>query len=287
MKIRQDGSDLVVTTHNFSLVDTLDCGQCFRWWRVPSPVLNENIMTGVVANKLQTISQTGDQLVFFNTTSDEFYSVWQNYFDFSTNYDAIKLVLCKDETINKACEYAGGIRLLRQDPWETLASFIISQNNNIPRIKSSIKKLCATFGEQISDDVFTFPTAQKIAHADKSMLSSLSLGYRDDYLLDCSTKIASGQIELEKIFDMDLALARETLRKIKGVGPKVAECALLFGFYKMSAFPVDTWMKKALSYFYSDGFPEFASQYAGIAQQYIFHYIRTCKDAIPTYLLKK
>lgn len=275
-QINSDGNNLHlnISKAELNLADTLDCGQCFRW------VKNEDeTLTGIVFDRILTVGQTDSTITFYDTTTSDFEDLWKSYFDLDTDYASIKQSLSFDETIRKSYEYAGGIRILKQQNFEALCSFIISQNNNIPRIKGSIDKLCRKFGNKITQEHYSFPTSEVLSSVTKEDLQGLSLGYRDDYIIDCASKIKSGEIELESITKMDIQDARIALRTIKGVGPKVAECALLFGFYRVEAFPIDTWIKKALNYFYKDGFPEQAKEYAGIAQQYIFHYMRTCVDA--------
>lgn len=276
MKIEFDEKNtyLHISKQELNLSDTLDCGQCFRWSKQ-----NENEFIGVVQNKVIKLKQTQEEIMFYETSKQDFYSFWINYFDLETDYKAIHKELSFDETIKTSLEYAGGIRILKQPCFETLCSFIISQNNNIPRIKGCIDKLCRKFGTHIIDDYYSFPTAEVLASLEKQDLQGLSLGYRDDYILDCAKKVVNNEINLEEIKTLDINEAREKLRLIKGVGPKVAECALLFGFYRVEAFPIDTWIKKVLKYYYEDGFPKKAEPYAGIAQQYLFHYIRTCPNA--------
>lgn len=278
MEITMKNTDLVlnIPIDEINIADTLDCGQCFRFAKNP-----DNTMTGVAHGRILNLTQTQTEIIFHDTDAREFKRIWNDYFDLNTNYAAIKQGLRKDITLKNALEYAGGIRILRQDSFEALLSFIISQNNNIPRIKGSINKLCKKYGNHIEGDIYSFPDFQSLSQIKKEDLSDLGLGYRDDYLVDCIDKIKSGCFNLESIKTMEIEEARKSLRTIKGIGPKVAECALLFGFYRVEAFPIDTWIKKALKYFYPDGFPMEYNEIAGIAQQYIFHYIRTCKDAIP------
>lgn len=255
--------------------DTLDCGQCFRW-KVSET--EPNVLIGIVFDRVLRLSQNEQYITFYDTTLSDFNLIWRNYFDLETDYSAIKQQLSFDETIRRAIEYAGGIRILKQNSFEVLCSFLISQNNNIPRIKGSIEKLCQRFGDKIADDTYNFPTVETLSRLEKNDLQGLGLGYRDEYILDCANKVASGAIDLSAVSALEMQQARDLLRTIKGVGPKVAECVLLFGFYRVEAFPIDTWIKKVLATYYKDGFPKQAEKYAGIAQQYLFHYIKTCKE---------
>jgi N-glycosylase/DNA lyase len=184
-----------------------------------------------------------------------------------TDYSELKRMFSEDETLAKACKYAHGIRLLRQDKWEALFSFIISQNNNIPRIKGIISRLCEKYEG--------FPSSEQLKGITAEDLAFLRAGFRAKYLADCAEKISSGIIKLEKTSAANIDDARKELMTIKGVGPKVAECALLYGMYRVEAFPVDVWIKRVMETYYPNGFPEYLNKYAGIAQQYLFHYIRT------------
>ena len=168
-----------------------------------------------------------------------------------------------------------------QSPWETLCSFIISQNNNIKRIAGIIERLCENFGDELGDGVYSFPSAEKLACLSVDDLSVLRSGFRAKYIIDAAKKVSSNEVDFKKVASAELSEARAELMKITGVGPKVADCALLFGFHRLDAFPTDVWIKRALSYLYPNGFPDFADQYKGIAQQYLFHYVRTCEGVLP------
>lgn len=261
----QNGLDLEITIKNFSLAQTLDCGQAFRWEKQ-----TDDSFCGIAYGTTLHVSQQGDVVTFYNTSLSDFDSIWRRYFDFDTDYNAINNSLMFDKNIAAAIEYAGGIRLLKQEPWETLCSFIISQNNNIPRIKGIIARLCENFGE----DEYSFPSAEKLATLCIDELSPLRSGFRAKYLIDAAQKVSSGEVNFEKINSSSLLDGEEELIKIYGVGKKVAQCVLLYGFHKLSAFPIDVWIKKVLATYFSDGFPEKANEYAGVAQQYLFHYIR-------------
>lgn len=257
-------NNIIVSAEDFSLDDTLDCGQAFRWKKIPTDF--QCTYTGKFLNTPLTISQTGEkQFIFHDTTEEDFLNIWYDYFDFGTDYGELKRTFSEDETLKKACSYAGGIRLLKQDSWECLISFIISQNNNIPRIKGIIERLCNHY-----DGIF--PTAEMLSGETPETLDYLRSGFRSKYIYDAVQKVSDGNINLKEISSMPLDTARQELRKIKGVGAKVSECVLLFGMYRTEAFPVDVWIKRVLETYYPDGFPEF--QHKGIAQQYLFHYVR-------------
>lgn len=268
--------DYVYHTDDFSLASTLECGQCFRWTREA-----DGSYTGIAEKRTLRLRQEGAALRFYDTTEQEFEQIWKPYFDLDTDYGEIYAGLCRDATVRDAHAYTGEIHILRQDPWEALCSFIISQNNNIPRITGIISRLCRGFGEQLPDGGFAFPTPERLAGLEPEDLSVCRAGFRAKYILDAARKLADGSISAERVKTGELDAARDELRRIRGVGPKVAECVLLFGFHRLEAFPEDVWIKRALRYFYPDGAPEALHPYEGVAQQVIFHYIRCCQSAIP------
>lgn len=265
MEYIKQGKDILLKTPDFDLDQTLDCGQAFRWEKI-----QERAYRGYALNTLLTISQEKDYFRLSDTTEETFLNVWVPYLDLDTDYTAVKEQLSREETLAKACEYAGGIRLLRQDSWEALCSFIISQNNNIPRIKGIIGRLCEMYGG--------FPSFEQMKGVTVDDLAPLRSGFRAKYIVDCVDKLNSGEINLDEVKKLSVEDAKKVLMTIKGVGPKVADCAMLYGMYKIECVPMDVWMKRVMERFYPDGFPEFVQQYAGIAQQYLFHYIRTNEE---------
>lgn len=273
MKIHfvSDTQVVIEAASDFDLSETFNCGQCFRWNQI-----SENEFVGVAFERVVKILKEKNKVILKGTSvSADFDLIWRNYFDLSTDYSAIKLSLSKlDSTLSLACKYAPGIRILRQEPWETLCSFIISQNNNIPRIKGIVERLCKNFGNEIEPRFFSFPSNKRLAELNKSDLAPLKCGFRDEYILDAAKKVSSSEVDFEKIKKLPINEARSELMKIKGVGPKVAECTLLYGFHRLEAFPVDVWMKRALSTFFPEKDISYFGKYAGIAQQYIFHYSR-------------
>lgn len=257
------GKDIVLCCEDFDLDETLDCGQAFRWEKA-----DESTYKGASLNTPLTIKKEGENTFrLFDTTKEQFLSVWKDYFDLDTDYADIKKRISCDETMAKACNFAGGIRLLRQDSWEALCSFIISQNNNIPRIKGIIARLCEHFG--------SFPTPKQLCAYTPDELSFLRAGFRAKYIIDASRKVESGEVSFERLRTATLDDARKELMTITGVGPKVAECALLYGMYRTQAFPVDVWIKRVMESWYPNGLPACCEGIEGIAQQYLFHYMRT------------
>ena len=256
---------------DFDLVETFNCGQCFRWNQV-----EENVFVGVAFGRVLRICMEGTKIILSgNSVAHDYEQIWKNYFDFDTNYEQVRSQLSTlDDNLQKACKYASGIRILQQEPWETLCSFIISQNNNIPRIKGIIEHLCAHWGKELEPGYFSFPSCETLAKLNAESLSVIKCGFRDKYIIDAARKVASGSVSLDTIRSLPLEMARTELMKIKGVGPKVAECTLLYGFHRFEAFPIDVWMKRAMDSLFPGKKPEHFGEYAGIAQQYIFHYTR-------------
>ena len=257
---------------NFDLKNTLDCGQAFRW-----EADDKGVWSGVAHGKLLRLTKDENgSIILFDTTADDFENIWKDYFDLDRNYSEIIEAVSGNEILKKAAEFGQGIRVLNQEPWETLCSFIISQNNNIKRIKGIIKTLCETFGDKI-DGGYTFPKASKIADLSLEDLSVLRAGFRNKYILDAANKVANGEIDLSALSALPLDSARQELMKIKGVGPKVADCALLFSHKQSCAFPKDVWIKRAMQALFGGELPKEAEPYAGIIQQYIFFYARETK----------
>ncbi len=265
-------NDIILTNvKNFDLNETFNCGQCFRWNEK-----SENDFIGVAKGKVLEIIKNENNIILKDVSEKEFKEIWFNYFDLGLDYDIPKKQISKLHPIlKKASEFAPGIRILQQEPWEALCSFIISQNNNIPRIKGIVERLCANFGKRIKENYFTFPKAEVIANLTEDDLLCIRSGFRAKYILDAARKVSSNEINLSGIKEMPISEARAQLMKIKGVGPKVADCALLYGLHMLKAFPIDTWMSKAMKEFFPDLTREDFGEYAGIAQQYVFHYIRT------------
>lgn len=265
---KTSGGFLILRPEHFSLAETLDCGQAFRWEK-----LGDGSWRGAAFDKELILRETEDT-IFFKTASYDDFAMWVNYFDLERDYGEIQKNFSSDGHLKKAMDFCGGIRILRQDTWEALCSFIISQNNNIPRIKGIISRLCESFGKKIGDSLYSFPSAEILAKLTAEDLAGLRAGFRAKYIIDAAQKVKSGEVNLEKLSAVPIEEARQELMKIKGVGPKVAECTLLYGAGRLDAFPVDVWVKRLLGEFYPDGFPFEGSEFAGIAQQYLFHYRR-------------
>lgn len=262
---------------NFSVFKTFDCGQCFRF----DPDGGEgNRVSGVAFGKKVSFSDRDGTLTVAGADADDFSSIWLRYLSLDVDYDEIDRAVTRaldDEgnaVMSRAAEVSRGIRILRQDPWEALCSFIVSQNNNIPRIKKIIAAMCEAYGEKTEDGLsYAFPTARALADAGEEAIFALRTGFRAKYISDAARRVADGEIDLDAIVRCDdFAACEAELMKIRGVGPKVADCALLFGFGKTEAYPVDVWMKKVAARHFKEGpDPKKFGKYAGIAQQYLFY----------------
>lgn len=258
----------VYNLSDFELFDTLMCGQCFRFKE-----REDGSFSGVAMGKEITLGKNDDTLTLF--CSEEDFELWRVYFDLDTDYGKIKEDLSKiHPTLAEAAKFAPGIRILRQEPFEALISFIISQNNNIKRISGIVEKLCALFGDEIADGIYAFPTLESLENVTVEDLAPVKSGFRAKYIVDAISKVKSGEVDLEKVKSLSFDEAKAELMKIKGVGEKVAHCVLLYGFHRLEGFPMDVWMKRAMAVLFPENKGEDFGEFAGIAQQYIFHYAR-------------
>jgi len=270
--IERGGEVEITGIDDFDLAKIFDCGQCFRWES------DENgVYSGVAFGRAARVRQVGRSL-FISGTLEDFEAVWLDYFDLTRDYAEVRRMLCIDDFMRKAIEFGSGIRILRQDCWETLCSFIISQCNNIPRIKKIISSLCRCFGEKIEfygNVFYSFPSAAMLSTLESADLAPLRCGYRADYIIGAARAVASGELDLAALAECSPGYARAALKKQHGVGDKVADCVLLFGLNKLDVFPVDVWIKRAIASYYGPGFdPAVFSPFSGIAQQYIYYYMR-------------
>ena len=270
MKVENsDNGVRVEGVYDLDLAQTLDCGQSFRWTE-----REDGSFEGIAFGKFVTVKLEENTLYIENADKADFENIWYDYFDLSLDYGKIRDEISKiHPVLCEASKYAPGIRILRQEPYEALCTFIISQNNNIKRIKGIVQRLCESFGEKI-DGGYAFPTAEKMSLLSPDDLAPLRAGFRNRYLIDAAKKVTSGEVDLEKCRNCDYDEARAELMKITGVGVKVADCTLLFGLHRIEAFPVDVWMKRAMEKLFPNMKPDDFGEYAGIAQQYIFHYSR-------------
>ena len=292
---------------HYSLKDTFECGQCFRYEECDTDKDGVEYLT-VVGDMLIRVRQEKEgELIFKAMDEEDFLRVAVPYFTLDTDYTEIyRDVLSRTESdwLRRAAESARGIAILKQDGWETVFSFIISQNNNIPRIRKMIKKLSAAYGVNISlqngaskcplkltdatpcEEIckncgvcYTFPRAADVVREPEKLLLA-NPGFRYRYLCDAAEKVDTGAVDLADIEkNASYEYTKEVLMRIVGVGEKVASCAALFGFGNLEAFPIDVWMKRAIDEYF-DGHldPKTLGKYAGVAQQYIFHYIRNIEN---------
>lgn len=259
---------------DINLEHIFECGQCFRW----NPCGEDYI--GMAGDKFAKVSLSGQTMTIEASGGNE--EFWRNYFDLDTNYGEIKCAItenCLGEgKLKQAIDHGYGIRILNQDLFETIISFIVSQNNNIPRIKKCIESICAKYGKYIGEFYgekrYAFPDAETLAQAKAGDLAELKLGYRSDYIVQTAKDF------LEK----GKPKTYQDVISYLGVGPKVANCIMLFGLHEVSAFPIDTWVKHIMNDLYGfdekdiKGMAEYAKQhfgdYAGYAQQYLFYFYR-------------
>ena len=258
-----------------------ECGQCFRFKKE-----KDESYTIVAKGKVINISKCDGSIILKNTTDEDVADIWFDYFDLGTDYTAIKTALSVDKHLKKSVVFGNGIRILNQDLWECIISFIISANNNIPRIQGIVERLCERYGEKViafDNTYYTFPDVDRLKSVTKDELSFLRAGYRDSYIYDAVSKIANGEICLDKLSDLTTQKAKSELLKIKGVGNKVADCILLFGNKRCETFPVDVWVKRSVGALYRDEIgdmeiSDFAAKkfgdFSGYAQQYLFYYMR-------------
>ena len=260
------------TVKNLNIEEICNSGQCFRMEAM------ENGRYRVLAkDRCLEIEQKGEVCTFFCEEAD-FETFWKPYFDLERDYAlCISKIPAEDLYLTRAARFGSGIRILKQDLWEMMVSFLISQQNNIVRIRRCIQNICEKYGEERPDmygnTYYSFPKPEVLAELDEDELKACNLGYRSKYVVRTARSVVTEEINLEKVAKMDYAAAKEELLKLFGVGEKVADCICLFALHQMQAFPVDTHIRQALEQNYADGFP--MEQYEGmqgILQQYIFYY---------------
>ena len=261
-----------------------ECGQAFRWRKE-----DDDSYTAIHMGKIVNVKKKNENIIFSNTNEKDFQNIWQDYFDLQTDYSEIKSELSKDPILEEAIKFGEGIRILNQEPYETTISFIISANNQIPRIKKSIELISENYGEFIGEykgtKYYSFPQPEILANVDESELEEkCKVGYRGKYIVNTSKMIYNKEVNLDKLYNMPTKDAKEILMTLPGVGPKVSDCILLFSLNKNDAFPVDVWVKRVMEHFYlkEDTSLKNISKYAedkfgnlgGYAQQYLFYYAR-------------
>lgn len=269
---------------DFELKHIFDCGQSFRW--------NEDrdgSYKGVAYGRAARISKAGKD-VFIKGGKMEDGDFWINYFDLNRDYGEIKRRLSEDETLKEAINHGEGIRILNQEPFEIVVSFIISANNRIPMIKKAVENISRLYGSKIlfeGNEYYSFPSPEELSKASIEELEKCGCGFRASYIVETTREIVEGNVDLYAVREMESEEAHKALMSLKGIGPKVSDCIILFSMGKHDAFPVDVWVKRVMQYFYlapdvslkkirDFGREKFGS-YAGFAQQYLFYYARDLK----------
>jgi N-glycosylase/DNA lyase len=282
--IEENDKIIIKDIKDFEPKHIFECGQCFRWY-----VEDDGSYTTIHHGKVLNVKKEGKDIIFTNTNKLDFENIWYDYFDLGTDYRKIKEELSKDPILGEAIKFGEGIRILNQDPFETTISFIISANNQIPRIKKSIELISGGYGKPIGRyngrEYFSFPEAEVLARVEeKELQENRKVGFRAKYIVNSSKMIDEGEVDIEKLLDLSTNEAKEILMKLPGVGPKVSDCILLFSLNKKDAFPIDVWVKRVMEHFYlkedtklkdiSIYAHEKFGELAGIAQQYLFYYAR-------------
>lgn len=278
--IEEKNKIIIKDIKDFNPKHIFECGQAFRWYKE-----EDNSYTTVAFGKVLNVKKDGEDIILSPTNIEDFQNIWYDYFDLGRDYGEIKKELSKDPILKEATEFGDGIRILNQDPFEIIISFIISANNQIPRIKNSIELIAKHYGEKINKDYYSFPTPEALSKVSPEDLREITrVGFRDKRIVETSRIIANGEIDIENIFNQSRDEGKEILMTLPGVGPKVSDCILLFAFDKDEAFPVDVWVKRVMEHFYLKedtnvkkiGFhgERIFGNLAGFAQQYLFYYAR-------------
>ena len=279
---------IIEKNNSFNCTHIFECGQCFRWNKQ-----EDGSYTGVVKNAVLNVKENSNSIIFTGVLDDDLKIFCDDYFDLDTDYNKIKSTLSKiDEYLKTSINYGNGIRILKQDLWETLISFIISANNNIPRIKGIIERLSLNYGLPVEFNgkiYYTFPTPESLGKATVQDLRNLGLGFRDKRVYDTTQMVLDKQVDLEELKnEKDVNKLREELEKFPGVGDKVADCIMLFSLQKLEVFPIDVWVRRVMNELYikeedetkvkKDQIQTLAHEkydrLAGIAQQYLFYWKR-------------
>ena len=285
VSLAESKGDFLLSPKECNLDISLCCGQAFRWEKN-----KENIWVGVVKNSIIYLRQNEKKVDWkIRTLNREEEQNTENiisqYLNLNLDVIMVQEKLSKDKILKKILPLSKGLRILKQNPWETLISFMLSANNNIPRICGIISNLCVTWGYHLDGPYFTFPLPETLSITTDSELRATGMGYRAPYILEAAQTIASGKLNLEELQNQNYEKARETLIKLKGVGPKIADCTCLFGLGHLEAFPVDVWTKRILQWAYFESTPitdkkatEFGRKrfgdIAGYAQEHLFYYAR-------------
>ena len=284
----KEQSYILENANSFNLRDIFECGQCFRWNKE-----DDESYTGVIDNNVLNVKNIENKIIFKGICNGNIQEIVTNYFDLNRDYTKIKNELSKiDDYMKNSIKYGEGIRILNQNLWETIISFIISANNNIPRIKGIIERLSKKYGKEIiwnGKKYYTFPTPEELRNVSVEEYRKLGLGFRDIRVYETTKMILNKEVDLKKLFNEDTETVREELLKLSGVGPKVADCILLFSTLKrFEVFPIDVWVRRVMNDLYIKNEDEKKvskkqileiadkkyGNLAGIAQQYLFYWRR-------------
>lgn len=280
----KDNSIILEEIENFDAKAIFTCGQAFRWYEE-----SDGSFTTVHLGRVLNVLNEKDKVIFKGTNLEEFNEIWMDYFDLNTDYKEIRKVLSNNEILPKAMEYGEGIRILNQNHFEMLISFIISANNMIPRIKKSIEVISMRYGRFICEDenrkYYSFPTVEELSKATVEDLREFAkVGFRDKRIFDTVNMILNEKIDLYSFENLETDTLREELLKFSGVGNKVADCIMLFSYKRGEVFPVDVWIKRVMEELFikketpvkkiSKEADRIFGKYAGYAQQYLFYYGR-------------
>lgn len=284
INIKEEGGRLILKHESFDPKDIFTCGQCFNFFEE-----EDGSYTAVFLGKIINLKKEGDFTLIDNVSLDDFYEYFYDYFDIGVNYDGIKEKISKNKTIKKACNYGAGIRILNQEFFETLISFIISANNQIPRIKKAVREISKMYGDYIGEyrgrKYYSFPSPEKLSQAKPEDLREYArVGFRDKRIVQSAKIVNEGFFDFNEDIKKDSKDLGKKLQELPGIGPKVSDCILLFAFHKRETFPVDVWIKRVMEeLFIKKEVPKkkisaYAHDYfgkdAGYVQQYLFYYGR-------------
>ena len=287
MEIIQSGNAIVLKgAEEFEPKNIFENGQCFRWTKE-----EDGSYTVVAMKRVINVKKDGNEIIIDNCSVADFNDIWYRYFDFDRDYVSLRKELSLvDDHLLAATEFAQGLRILRQDVFEMVISFIISANNQIPRIKKAVDMLSELCGEPIGvyrgKMRYAFPSVEAIANISDENLAAIKIGFRAPYIVKSARMILDGEVDLKSLDKLEYEQACKELVKLVGVGPKVADCILLFGNGRDIAFPVDTWVIKFMNEYYLETIDkninrikkrgiEIFGEKAGFAQQYLFYYARS------------
>ncbi len=283
--------DLILKTKCFNLLDTLECGQCFRWKRIDNNSEGSRYVSefvGVISDRVIRIKQVNEYIYIYSNVKENLKETIEYYFDLYNDYDKIeKEIAILDKNIAKAVRNTSGIHILNQSTFETLISFIISSNNNIPRIKKSIEEISKRYGKKVmfeNKEYYIFPTLHQLSKVTVEEFKSCSVGFRDKYIVKTVADLMENNIYVECTSKLTNVQLKKVLMSFVGVGPKVADCVMLFSYGRQDVFPIDVWVKRVMEKLYLNKestlkevfeyAEDYFGSYAGVIQQHLFHNIR-------------